>query len=541
MTARGADERWRPSLGLVVLAMLLTVAALPLLGLSFVRLYENQLVRQAEAELIGQGAVLAALVAREVGDDPAKNTLLGPVAPQAELAVIEPALDLTTDPVLARRPDAPAAPMQLPPAAAALTARLAPLLARVGATTLAGFRVVDRDGTVVAGGGEIGRSFAGIEEVADALQGRFRAVMRVRVSRHPPPPLYALSRGTSLRVFVAMPVLVEGRIAGAVYASRTPNNVVRLLYGERSKVGAALLAILAATLAIGLVFTRLIGRPIHALMARAAAIGRGERVPEDPVARSGTREFVGLARSLDAMARRLRERSDYVATFASHVSHELKTPLTAIQGAAELLRDDGDPGGGMTADERRRFLDNIVADTGRTAALLARLRELARAETVELRGSTTLDAVVAGIRQRFPQLTVRSDGDPRRAIGLSPENAGIVFAHLADNAVRHGATVLVIRAVAGDGTVRIRVADDGAGIAGEHRNHVFEPFFTTRREAGGTGMGLGIVRALLLGNGGSIEVAESNGGAAFDIALPSTPDPCRARGGVSQRGSRFVP
>ena len=96
-----------------------------------------------------------------------------------------------------------------------------------------------------------------------------------------------------------------------------------------------------------------------------------------------------------------------------------------------------------------------------------------------------------------------------------------MFSHLADNAVRHGATALSVRRVAGDGKARIRVCDDGTGIAEQHRARVFEPFFTTRREDGGTGMGLGIVRALVRGHGGSIEVVGSAHGAAFEIFVPS--------------------
>lgn len=93
MTEGGAPAKWRPTLGLVVLAMLATVAALPLLGLSFVRLHENQLVRQTEGELIAQSAVVAALVAREIETDPARDRFLGAPAPDAELGVIEPGLD----------------------------------------------------------------------------------------------------------------------------------------------------------------------------------------------------------------------------------------------------------------------------------------------------------------------------------------------------------------------------------------------------------------------------------------------------------------
>ena len=117
-------------------------------------------------------------------------------------------------------------------------------------TTLAGFRLLDPTGVVIAGGGDIGRSFADVEEVRAALAGRYASVLRTRVPDGPAPPLYSVSRGTGVRVFVAMPVVVDGRVAGAVYLSRTPNNIVKHLYGERGKVVLAAISILGATLLI---------------------------------------------------------------------------------------------------------------------------------------------------------------------------------------------------------------------------------------------------------------------------------------------------
>ena len=100
--------------------------------------------------------------------------------------------------------------------------------------TLAGFRILDPHGTVIAGRRETGMSLAHIEEVAAALQGRYRGALRVRISGQPPPPIYSISRGTGLRVFSAMPVIVDNHVAGVIYASRTPSNIFRHLYEERA-------------------------------------------------------------------------------------------------------------------------------------------------------------------------------------------------------------------------------------------------------------------------------------------------------------------
>ncbi|TIW18028.1 MAG: two-component sensor histidine kinase, partial [Mesorhizobium sp.] len=109
---------------------------------------------------------------------------------------------------------------------------------------------------------------AGVEEVRAALAGRYGGALRLRIPDQPAPPLYSVSRGTRVRVFVALPVEVEGRVAGVVYLSRTPNNIVKHLYGERGKVTLAAIAIVGGTLLIGLVFLRTVSRPIYGLIER---------------------------------------------------------------------------------------------------------------------------------------------------------------------------------------------------------------------------------------------------------------------------------
>ncbi len=336
-------DKWRPSLGLVVLGVLAIVAMLPLFGLFLIRVYENGPIREAEAELIAQSAVLAAVTARAIEALPEPERFLGAAARPpggARALSTDPAEPRPRDRRHPRPPpgrDRPGEPARFRPPGA--RHRLLPVLERTQAVTLAGFRITDRDGTVIAGRNEVGRSLADLPEVAAALKGAFRSVLRQRVSDEPAPALTSISRGTRVRLFTAMPIRVGERVAGVVYASRTPSTIVRHLYGERVKLGLAAAAVLAAVLAIAALFSRAITRPIHALVARSHAIARGNRAVLAEPGPLGTREIALLSRGLDRMAHQLHERSDYIATFAAHVSHELKTPLTAIQGAAELMRD----------------------------------------------------------------------------------------------------------------------------------------------------------------------------------------------------------
>jgi two-component system, OmpR family, sensor histidine kinase CreC len=207
------------------------------------------------------------------------------------------------------------------------------------------------------------------------------------------------------------------------------------------------------------------------------------------------------------MAELLYDRTDYIATFTAHVSHELKSPLTSVQGAAELLRDSGMD---MSESERRKFLDNVIADAQRLTVLLDRLRELARADNPQAGGSTTLAPVVAAIRSAFSGLSIEAEGCLDQAVGMSADNATIIFSHLADNAARHEAKTLRIRAYQSADMISVAVTNDGEPIAHNNRDKIFVPFFTTRRESGGTGMGLEIVRSMLRARRGSIHLVAAD-------------------------------
>ncbi len=521
-------SKWRPSLSLIVFVMLSAVLALPFVGLFFFRIYENQLVHQAESELIAQSAALVAVIGRDLRTNLPADAGLGATVPHETrpeaadgLVPVLPSLDLARDQLLPRRPDARPAVQPAAEAFLAAGVRLGPLLAETQRVTLAGFRLLDPQGVVIAGREELGLSLAHVDEVAQALRGQFAAALRLRVSKNEPPPLYSLSRGTGVRVFTAMPVVIDGRVAAVLYASRTPSNVFRHLYEERGKVVAAGISVAALTLLIGLAFHRAITRPVKELIARTAAIGKGDRSALQPLKHHGTAEFATLSQSFLDMAGALNARSDFVATFAAHVSHELKSPLTSIEGAAELLRDDIEAGAGrMTEAERRRFLDNIVADAKRLTAITNRLRELARAEGTPAEGSTALGPVIEALGSAFPRLSIHASGELAGPIGMSAESLRIVLSHLADNAERHGANGLAVDAE-GHGTfIRLDIRDDGQGISPNNRARIFDSFFTTRRDSGGTGMGLSIVRAMLEAHGGSISLADSERGACFRLVLP---------------------
>ena len=518
--------KWRPSLSLIVFLLLLSVLLLPLFTLYFLKVYQNQLIQETESELIAQSAALAAVFHREVESTVPQSAALGTKLAPAEqrrpadpYQPIWPKLELANETVLPPRAAArpPAAPAD--PAFASLGLRMSPDLAATQNVTLAGFRLLDPNGIVIAGREEVGLSLAHLDEVTEALQGRFAAVLRVRISKHDQPAIYSISRGTGMRVFIAMPVIVRDQVAGVVYASRTPSNVFKYLYEQRTRFMLAVLATIVPTLLIGFLFHRTITEPMRELVERTNLIGKGDRSAIQPLKRHGTSEFARLSESFLEMARQLDTRSHFISTFATHVSHELKSPLTSIQGAAELLRDDVDEPD-MDDDDRRKFLDNIIADTDRLAKISGRLRDLARAENPVGVGTSKLTDTVSALRSSFAALDVRATGELDTPVRISDENATIILSNLADNALRHGSTVLEIAAARQQALLVVKVTDNGEGISPNNRAQIFDSFFTTRRERGGTGMGLAIVRAVLEAHGGTICLADSETGAAFEITIP---------------------
>lgn len=519
-------EKWRPTLGMVLGAVLAIVLSLPIAALWVFRLYDSQLVRETERELIAQGAIINSTMRHEIQKQiasGAQDFSFGAKLPAGQLPDVAqryrpllPALDLTQETILPRRPEG------LGPGKAETAryrdvgAALQPVLQQAQQTTLAGYRLLDPSGNVIAGGGEIGLSLAHVQEVKTALGGRYKSVLRKRVSKYAP-PLRSISRSTAIRIFVAMPVVYQGRVAGVIYLSRTPNNILKELYRNRWLVFKFALFILLMTAAIGYILTRTIKGPVNDLNSRSKRIARGDRSAIGPLRKNGSRELYDLSHAIQDMAKKLFDRADYISTFATHVSHELKSPLTSIHGAAELLRDAHKD---MSPEERERFCNNILADTTRLTLLLERLRDLAAADKPPAAGRTPVSRLIAKMNAAFPQLSISVSGDTGASLAMSLENATIVFSNLLDNARRHGASNVSIDITPDGGKLILSVSDNGTGISKQNEDKIFDLFFTTGRDSGGTGMGLGIVQSMLRSHNGTIAYRPGGPGACFVISLP---------------------
>ncbi|MCC2659046.1 MAG: sensor histidine kinase [Panacagrimonas sp.] len=534
-------RRWRPPLGTILILIHLVILALPLGGIAVLRVYESALIRQTESELIAQGVFVSAAY-RTVFDRIARSQRASRVSEYGIArshveGQTDPAgpwrprlvrLDLAQDPVLPAPPAPDPTSLAPDPLAASVGRELEPVLRDAQVTTLAGMRVIDYRGVIVATtGGDLGRSMLNHEEARRALTGEYVSLMRRRGQQSPPPPLDSISRGARIRVAVAVPILHHGRVLGAVTLLRTPANIQHAIRGKRRELawgGATLLMIV-----VGLsVFTAVtIGRPVRALIDQARRAARGEANAVTPLRHAGTREIAELSETVAAMARTLEERARYIRDFAAHVSHEFKTPLTAIRGTVELMRDHGAE---MDGAERERFLALLESDAERLERLVRRLLELARADMAIAESSDArtelaplLEALAHRYRERGLKVSVEMSESPSMASRLGGETLDSILSSLLDNVRQHagnGANA-TLRARHERGELIIEVADDGAGMSAHNAARVFEPFFTTARGAGNTGLGLSIVRSLLQAHGGRIELAAAASGTCFQIRLPA--------------------
>ncbi len=511
-------QRARPRLWMVFAAVGLGALIIALLGLAFVRVYDNQLIRQTETELIAQGAVITALygelLREKVGTEDYGLTRLasGSFASPADsnLQPILPSLR-ASDEALPAVEEPPVSAIPAEPRAREAGRALSPLLAQVRRSTLAGIRVVDAQGVVVASSSMgLGTTLLARQEVQRALRGEPQSALRRRLADPDDAPLASLSRDTGVRVTVVLPVLVGERVWGAVLLSRTPMTFAKALYADRWNLSATGLVLLGVVGLMSLAAAALVVRPVRALVRQTRAIAASAPEGFEPVARPVVEELAELSESLAGMATALRDRNQYIRSFAANVSHEFKTPLASIQGAVELLRDSADS---MSPEQRERFLANVDADARRLTRLVQRLLELARADSLVARPSRTEVApLLAALaeRGRAQGLTVEVGAVPAGLVlGLPPEVLEDIVWQLITNASQHGGEGVRVRLEAdagGEGRGRVVVRDDGKGISEANRARVFDAFFTTARERGGTGLGLTIAQSMLRAFGASLEL-----------------------------------
>ncbi len=396
-------------------------------------------------------------------------------------------------------------------------------LRRAKEGTLAGLRITDARGVVVATSGDvIGEDLAADAEVVAALAGRRGVAAKPRPAPSEMQPLGGPSRRARVRLFVAEPVVVDGEILGTVVLSRTPREELQALWQMAPRAALAAAGALVVTLALAWGAGVLATRSLMSLDRGALRIAAGSfdgiaelRRPQE----SHVAEVARVASSVSTMADRLRERLGYIGEFASNVSHEFKTPLATLRGTVELLTDDPE----MPPPQRDRFLGNAGREIDRLERLMTGLLTLARAEEARAMSPVGLQALLQAVASDRG-VALSGQADDVRGDGAQLDS---VARNLVDNARRHGGegVTVVFEAWRRGRSTGFDVIDDGAGISEANLPRVFDRFFTTNRQGGGTGLGLALVRAIVRRHGGEVTVESRPGRTVFSVSLPASSPP----------------
>lgn len=327
---------------------------------------------------------------------------------------------------------------------------------------------------------------------------------------------------------VAVPFVQSNVVLGAVFM-QTPAQVIEAgAEGLLAPVaGIAALACLIAGLIL-LIYLRSVLKPLNQLTCAARAMAEGDFAVRVPTTRA-TREVAELSGAFNTMTEKLSEVEDSRREFVANVSHELRSPITAISGYVEGMLD-----GTIPPEGHEQYLTIVSGETKRLSKLIGELLALSRLE----RDDAALDQTDFDVCDLLERVFLRRTGDLEARhmdvdCDFDPEPCFVhadmarieqVAVNLIDNAIKFtpdgGCITLQVRAE--DGLCTVTVKDNGIGILPEDRPRVFERFFTADRahtSGKGTGLGLSICQRIMEMHGQSIRLLDTEEGTAFAFTL----------------------
>ncbi|MGH9058964.1 MAG: sensor histidine kinase [Acidimicrobiales bacterium] len=264
-------------------------------------------------------------------------------------------------------------------------------------------------------------------------------------------------------------------------------------------------------------------RPVESIRAEVADITGHDLHRRVPQPATGD-EIARLARTMNQMLDRLESSATAQRQFVADASHELRSPLAALQATLEVAiahpNDSAWPAVAADALDEVRGLHRLVEDL----LVLARTEQAAQAPRTE---AVDLDEII--LRESRRRATDRSiSWDLHQVSGGrvpgDPDQLARVVRNLMDNAQRHATSRVTIQLSTTSDAVELVVADDGPGIPAEDRQRIFERFArldeARSQDDGGTGLGLAIAKEMVAAHTGTIDVVDSSVGARFAIRLP---------------------
>ncbi|MDD1506711.1 two-component system sensor histidine kinase CreC [Pseudomonas sp. CNPSo 3701] len=376
--------------------------------------------------------------------------------------------------------------------------------------------VTDANGVVLldSSGLAVGQDYSRWNDVYLTLRGRYG----VRSTREDP------NDPDSSVMYVAAPIIDDGRILGVVSVAK-PNRTLQP-YIERSQrrlgwLGAGLIGL---GLLVGGLLSWWLSGSLRRLTRYAQAVSEGQRA-ELPQVRGG--ELGQLAQAVERMRTEL-EGKAYVERYVHTLTHELKSPLAAIRGAAELLE------GEMPEAQRQRFVANISEEGERLQNLIERLLHLAQVEQrqgLEERVAVPLqpmiDELVHAQMARIEQRQVQVDNHVDAVQCVSGERFLLrqALSNLLDNALDFTAPGDLIRVTCetDDDAVQLRLFNQGPAIPDYALPRLTERFYSLARPATGrksTGLGLNFVQEVAQLHGASLDIANVEGGVEVCLRFP---------------------
>jgi len=305
-------------------------------------------------------------------------------------------------------------------------------------------------------------------------------------------------------------------------------------------LGAAVVALIISLL-VAFWLARWIGGPLQHLVVASRQMPSRDA---QPIGLHGPHEVQELTRAFNEMNNRVQTSRKSQRDFVANVSHELKTPLTSVQGFAQAILD----GTADTPESHQQAARVIYNEAGSMHRMVLDLLDLARLDSgmFELQsGPVDLPALLNNIAEKFsPQthasgISIHVESTELPTVMGDGDRLSQVFSNLVDNAFKHtpsgGTITLRARLSGSEGSlgkgsgVQVDVADTGAGISPEALPHIFERFYQAdpSRPGGekhGTGLGLAIVKEIVGAHGGKISVLSTpNSGSLFTITLPLVP------------------
>jgi two-component system sensor histidine kinase CreC len=379
------------------------------------------------------------------------------------------------------------------------------------------FYLTDAKGTILVDSKfpeRIGKNYARFNDVHLALNDKYA----VRSSRENE------SDSKSSVLYIAAPVKnSSGEILGVISVYKPQNDVLPFIT-KRHKNILLSLAVIGSGIAVFIIAVFIwLFRPLGKLTDYARAINRGERPRYPNLGKS--REANTLARALRDMRNSLDGRS-YMEHYVQVLTHELKSPLAAIQGASELLQED------MPLEQRRKFLANIRKETKRSTEIIDGLLKLSRLEAedqlhqlhpVALAPLFHEIAQLTKSRLATKQLTLDIHCPPSLQVLGDAMMLETAICNLIENAIEFAplASTITLSATHTEEHIEITVRDHGPGLADFVKDRAFEHFFSLRENGKGSGLGLVFVKEVAQLHSGSVSLENAaDGGAIATISLP---------------------